>query len=335
MKRIAGLLTTVAVAASLAACGGGDGASEDTTAGGGPSPRARSTIGVADQSKEYWRTFEQLAADEGIEVELVNFTDYTQPNPILSQGDLDLNQFQHLLYLANYNVAADDDLIPIGSTAIYQLGLYTTKGYESPDDIPDGAEIAIPNDVVNQARALLVLQSAGLIELRAAATRSRPRPRSTRRVPRDGRPGGRQPDRGAGEHPRRRDHQQQLRLRRGHRPHDGDLLRPGGHHDGPPVPEHLGRARRGRRQPHLPQARRDLPVAGGARPAARGERRDGDHRGRGAGRAPGRTSPSSRTSSARARADPRRSTRPPTHRADAHSRTRTAHDDHRWCRCAT
>ncbi|HEY0188918.1 MAG TPA: MetQ/NlpA family ABC transporter substrate-binding protein, partial [Cellulomonas sp.] len=95
----------------------------------------------------------------------VNFTDYTQPNPILSAGDLELNQFQHLLYLANYNVSADDDLVPIGSTAIYQLGLYTTKGYSSPDDIPDGAEIAIPNDATNQARALLVLQSAGLISL--------------------------------------------------------------------------------------------------------------------------------------------------------------------------
>ncbi|GAA2720740.1 MetQ/NlpA family ABC transporter substrate-binding protein [Cellulomonas aerilata] len=164
MKRtLTALASTVALAASLAACGGGDGS--DGAAAGGSESQGPVTIGVADQSKEYWRTFEKLAADEGIEVELVNFTDYTQPNPILSQGDLDLNQFQHLLYLANYNVSADDDLAPIGSTAIYQLGLYTTKGYESPEDIPDGAEIAIPNDVVNQARALLVLQSAGLIAL--------------------------------------------------------------------------------------------------------------------------------------------------------------------------
>ncbi|WP_146840875.1 MetQ/NlpA family ABC transporter substrate-binding protein, partial [Cellulomonas hominis] len=122
-------------------------------------------VGVTDKAQEYWTTFTDLAAEEGIDVELVNFTDYTQPNPILSSGDLELNQFQHLLYLANYNVASDDDLEPIGSTAIYQLGLYTTKGYASPDDIPEGAEIAIPNDVVNQARALLVLQSAGLITL--------------------------------------------------------------------------------------------------------------------------------------------------------------------------
>ena len=163
-RTLAGLVTTVAVAASLTACAAGDGADE-AVAAGGVETEGPVTIGVADESKDYWRTFEDLAAEEGIEVELVNFTDYNQPNPILSQGDLDLNQFQHLLYLANYNVGADDDLEPIGSTAIYQLGLYTTKGYETPDDIPDGAEIAIPNDVVNQARALLVLQSAGLIEL--------------------------------------------------------------------------------------------------------------------------------------------------------------------------
>jgi D-methionine transport system substrate-binding protein len=161
MKRtIAGVLAAATVAA-LAACGGGD----DTTAGGDSGSDGPITIGVADESQEYWRTFEKLASDEGIEVELVNFTDYTQPNPILSQGDLDLNQFQHLLYLANYNVASDDDLVPIGSTALYQLGLYTKKDYATPDDIPEGAQVAIPNDVVNQARALLVLQSAGLIEL--------------------------------------------------------------------------------------------------------------------------------------------------------------------------
>lgn len=159
MRRVVPLVSLVGLAltASLAACSSGGEA--DT----GQPETVR--IGVTDASQEYWRTFEQLAGEAGIEVELVNFTDYTQPNPILSNGELELNQFQHLLYLANYNVEADDDLVPVGSTAIYQLGLYTTKGYASPDDIPDGAEIAIPNDVVNQARALLVLQSAGLIEL--------------------------------------------------------------------------------------------------------------------------------------------------------------------------
>ncbi|GIG30589.1 MetQ/NlpA family ABC transporter substrate-binding protein [Cellulomonas marina] len=160
-----GALAAVA-ALTLAACGGGEtsGAAQATTTAD-PENRQRVTIGVTDQSKDYWRTFEDLAAEEGIDVELVNFTDYQQPNPQLSQGQLDLNQFQHLLFLANYNVEAGEDLVAIGSTAIYQLGLYTTKGYASPDEIPDGGQVAIPNDPTNQARALLVLQSAGLVEL--------------------------------------------------------------------------------------------------------------------------------------------------------------------------
>ncbi|MFF1530886.1 MetQ/NlpA family ABC transporter substrate-binding protein [Cellulomonas sp. NPDC058312] len=165
-RRLTAWIAAIAATASLAACAsGGSTSAGDATAPADADNPVTVRVGVTDKAQEYWTTFTDLAAEEGIEVELVNFTDYAQPNPILSSGDLELNQFQHLLYLANYNVASDDDLQPIGSTAIYQLGLYTTKGYASPEDVPDGAEIAIPNDVVNQARALLVLQSAGLIEL--------------------------------------------------------------------------------------------------------------------------------------------------------------------------
>lgn len=121
-------------------------------------------LGVVGESNPYWADFVDAAAEEGIEVDLVDFQDYNQPNPALSNGDLDLNQFQHVVYLAEYNVANDDDLVPIGSTAIYPLALFSDT-YQSVDEIPEGSEIAIPNDVVNRARALLVLQSAGLLEL--------------------------------------------------------------------------------------------------------------------------------------------------------------------------
>ena len=121
-------------------------------------------IGVVNSGDPYWETFTEAAAAEDIEVELVNFSEYTQPNPALSAGELDLNQFQHVIYLATYNEAGDDDLQPIGSTAIYPLGLYSTQ-YDSVKDIPEGSTVAVPNDESNQARGLLVLQSAGLIEL--------------------------------------------------------------------------------------------------------------------------------------------------------------------------
>jgi D-methionine transport system substrate-binding protein len=99
----------------------------------------------------------------------VNFDDYNQPNPAVSEGELDLNQFQHIVFLADYNVANGDDLQPIGATAIYPLGLHS-KQYDSVEEIPEGATVAVPNDASNQARALVLLQSAGLIELKSGGT---------------------------------------------------------------------------------------------------------------------------------------------------------------------
>lgn len=159
-KLAAAAALALPLALVLAGCAGG---SADAGADA-PAESEVVRIGVVNSGDAYWDTFTEAAAEEGIEVELVNFTEYTQPNPALSAGELDLNQFQHVIYLATYNVQSDDDLQPIGSTAIYPLGLYSTQ-YESVDDIPEGATVAVPNDESNQARGLLVLQSAGLIEL--------------------------------------------------------------------------------------------------------------------------------------------------------------------------
>ncbi|WP_277211027.1 MetQ/NlpA family ABC transporter substrate-binding protein [Isoptericola croceus] len=145
---------------ALAACSGG---AEASVAEGTAEDPIR--IGVVSSGEAYWNTFADAAAAEGITVEIVNFSDYQLPNQGLSDGDLDLNQFQHLQFLAGYNVARGDDLTPIGATAVYPLGLYSTA-HASVEEIPDGGEVAIPNDDTNQARALLVLQEAGLIALR-------------------------------------------------------------------------------------------------------------------------------------------------------------------------
>ncbi|MEG3614705.1 MetQ/NlpA family ABC transporter substrate-binding protein [Isoptericola haloaureus] len=144
---------------ALAACSGDAAA----TASGTAEDPVR--IGVVSAGEAYWDTFAEAAAAEGIEVEIVNFSDYQLPNQGLSDGDLDLNQFQHLQFLAGYNVARGDDLTPIGATAVYPLGLYSTA-HASLEEIPDGGQVAIPNDETNQARALLVLQDAGLLTLR-------------------------------------------------------------------------------------------------------------------------------------------------------------------------
>jgi D-methionine transport system substrate-binding protein len=121
-------------------------------------------LGTVGASDPYWQVLVDEAADQGIDLEVKDFADYTQPNPALSEGELDINQFQHIVYLAEYNVANDDDVVPLGSTAIYPLGLYSTK-VDSVEDIEDGDTVVVPDDDSNQARALLILQSAGLITL--------------------------------------------------------------------------------------------------------------------------------------------------------------------------
>jgi D-methionine transport system substrate-binding protein len=122
-------------------------------------------IGTTEAAADYWVTFKELAAQENINLEVVNFSDYTQANPALSQGQLDLNMFQHLLFLANYNVASNSTLTPIASTYVVPLSLYSRK-HNAVADIPRGGTVAIPNDPTNQARALLVLQQAKLITLK-------------------------------------------------------------------------------------------------------------------------------------------------------------------------
>lgn len=159
-------VVVVALVAAVAVYFGtrGDDTATTSAAGGGNAQTVK--IGVADSSLPYWKVYTDLAASQlDVEVDLVNFSDYSLPNPALSQGEVDLNQFQHIQYLANYNTTADDDLQPIGATAIYPLPLYSTTA-KTPAEIPQGSQVAIPNDAINQARGLLVLQSAGLLTLK-------------------------------------------------------------------------------------------------------------------------------------------------------------------------
>jgi D-methionine transport system substrate-binding protein len=158
--RPAAVVGALGLSIALVGCSSAAGAADDTL-GTAENPVQLGVVGAAEP---YWAAYEEAVEAEGIELEIVDFTDYNQPNPATSEGELDINQFQHIIYLANYNEQAGDDLQPIGSTAIYPIGLYSDK-YASPEEIPDGAEVIVPNDDTNQARGLLVLQSAGLISL--------------------------------------------------------------------------------------------------------------------------------------------------------------------------
>lgn len=153
LRRLTAAALAVAFAGTgLVACGNdsGDG---DTIA-----------IGTTDATKKAWTVFEQKAEEAGIDIDVQNFSDYQTPNRALDEGQLDVNLFQHIKFLAEYNVGADSDLAPIGSSEIVPLALFW-RGHDSLDGI-DGQEIAIPNDPSNQGRAINVLAQAGLVTLK-------------------------------------------------------------------------------------------------------------------------------------------------------------------------
>lgn len=115
-------------------------------------------------SEDVWQIVVNSAKDEGINIDLTTFTDYVQPNAALQDGSLDLNAFQHIAFLDDWNEANDGDIVPIGFTFVSPMGLYSNK-YDDVSELPEGATIAIPNDPTNGGRAILALEIAGLIEV--------------------------------------------------------------------------------------------------------------------------------------------------------------------------
>lgn len=105
------------------------------------------------------------ARAQGLEVELVEFTDWTVPNEALNNGDVDLNFFQHQPFLNNAIKERGYKLQLIGYGLLQNIGIYSDR-YQSLDQVPARAKVAIPSDPVNQGRALLLLQKAGFIKLR-------------------------------------------------------------------------------------------------------------------------------------------------------------------------
>lgn len=109
-----------------------------------------------------------ILEEKGIELEIIEFTDYVKPNLALNDGEIDANFFQHVPYLDSFNADRGLDLISVGTVHVEPLGTYSSK-YESIDELPEGAQIAIPSDGVNGGRALILLESNGLITLKEDA----------------------------------------------------------------------------------------------------------------------------------------------------------------------
>lgn len=108
------------------------------------------------------------AKASGLEIEIMEFSDYVVPNAALASGDLDANSFQHQPYLDNQIADRGYNLVVIGKTVTFPLGLFSTK-IKSLGDLPEKARVAIPNDPTNGGRALILLAANGLITLRDGA----------------------------------------------------------------------------------------------------------------------------------------------------------------------
>lgn len=159
-KRIIPILTaTILLSLTLVGC-----SSKQTneglttlTIGASPSPHAE----ILAQAKEALK-------DKGVNLEIIEYTDYVQPNLAVDFGDLDANYFQHQPYLDNFNEERGTKLTSVATIHYEPYGLYAGKT-TSIDELQDKATIAVPNDGTNEARALLLLQSLGLITIKEDA----------------------------------------------------------------------------------------------------------------------------------------------------------------------
>ncbi len=144
----------------LVACSSGN----DEGSGSGDDDETLTVGASSTPHAEILEQAEDDLAEKGYELDVEVFDDYVLPNQALDEGDLDASFHQHEPYLDNFNEENGTDLVSAGEVHFEPLGLYPGK-IETVDDLQDGAEIAIPNDATNGARALLLLEEAGLIKL--------------------------------------------------------------------------------------------------------------------------------------------------------------------------
>lgn len=169
-KIIAVLLSAALFALALSACGSKSHASKgDSSSESGQKTESAAQVTVklgvvGSIYEDLWKPAKEALKDEGIDLELVQFSDYVTPNNALANGEIDLNSFQHRIYLQNEIDSHGYKIQNIGNTFIIPLNLYSRK-ISSVKELKDGDTVAIPDDLTNGGRALKVLEAAGLIEL--------------------------------------------------------------------------------------------------------------------------------------------------------------------------
>lgn len=164
MKKVLALLFALTMVLGLAACGGGE-TTEAPAEGGEPTEAV--TLKVAASPTPHAEILAQVKdvlAEEGITLEVTEYGDYVIPNTAVEEGDMDANFFQHTPYMDQFNTENGTHLVAVAKIHYEPMGIYPGKT-ASLEDLPDGAVIAVPNDVTNEARALQLLAAQGLIEI--------------------------------------------------------------------------------------------------------------------------------------------------------------------------
>ena len=161
MKKFFAILLAGVLTVGLAACGGSD----DTAADDSNNEEITLRIGaVPTPHAEILKAAKDELAEKGVKLDIVEFTDYVQPNLATESGDLDVNYFQHLPYLEQFNQEQGTHLVPIAKVHYEPMSIFGGTVTDL-NNIPDGTKVGIPNDATNGGRALLLLEANGLIKL--------------------------------------------------------------------------------------------------------------------------------------------------------------------------
>lgn len=173
-KIFAFVLAAALLALTLTACGSQSNAPKaDSSAANNQNTESAQPVTVklgvvGSIYEDLWTPAKEALKNEGIDLEFVQFSDYVTPNNALANGEIDLNAFQHRIYLQSEIDNYGYEIQNIGNTFIIPLNLYSQK-VASVDELKDGDVVAIPDDLTNGGRALKVLEAAGLIELNSNA----------------------------------------------------------------------------------------------------------------------------------------------------------------------
>lgn len=124
-------------------------------------------IGITGSNDPALQKVVKMVKKEGIDIKVVEFSDYSQPNTALAQGEIDMNDFQTYTFQSDWNKKHKTDIVSIGSTVIAPMSLFSKK-ITNINQLKKGDKVALPNDVTNEGRALQLLESAGLIKLNNA-----------------------------------------------------------------------------------------------------------------------------------------------------------------------